>query len=41
MDASYLGNVDLITSSSTNVGLSGVLTPFAEVEKDTYLFKLK
>lgn len=41
MDASYLGNVDLITSSSTNVGLSGVLTPFAEVNKDTFTFNIK
>ncbi len=41
MDASYLGSVDLITSSSSNVGLSGCLTPFCKVTKDTYTFDIK
>lgn len=39
MDSSYLGRIDLITSSSSNVGLSGVLTPFCEVNEEIMTFK--
>lgn len=39
-DTSYIGQVDLITSSSTNVGISGNLTPFANVDEKTFMFKV-
>ena len=38
MDESYLGCVDLITSSSTNVGVSLTLTPFSKVDTETMKF---
>jgi hypothetical protein len=39
MDTTYAGSVDLITTSSGSVGISGVLTPYANVDKDTLVFK--
>jgi hypothetical protein len=40
MDTTYAGNVDLITTSAGSVGISGVLTPYAEVDGQTLAFKL-
>jgi hypothetical protein len=40
MDTTYTGNVDLISTSSGSVGISGVLTPYAEVDKDILTFKI-
>jgi hypothetical protein len=39
MDSTYAGIVDLITTSSGSVGISGVLTPYAEVEPNTLTFE--
>jgi hypothetical protein len=39
MDSTYAGSVDLITTSSGSVGISGVLTPYAEVDLNTLAFK--
>jgi hypothetical protein len=41
IDTTYAGSVCLITTSAGSVGLSGVLTPYVEVDKDTLLFKSK
>jgi hypothetical protein len=40
MDTTYAGNVDLITTSAGSVGISGVLTPYANVDPKTLAFKL-
>lgn len=37
-DSTYVGNIDLITTSNGNVGLTGVLTPFAKVNMDNLTF---
>ncbi len=39
MDNSYLGAIDLITSSSANVGVSSVISPYAEIDEETMTFK--
>lgn len=39
MDASCLGNLDMISFSSLNCGIAGVICPWAEVDKDTMTFK--
>jgi hypothetical protein len=41
MDSTYTGSVDLITTSSGSVGISGVLTPYAEVDSETMAFKIE
>jgi hypothetical protein len=40
MDTTYAGNVDLISTSSGSVGISGVLTPYANVDKEILTFNL-
>jgi hypothetical protein len=40
MDTTYAGSVDLISTSSGSVGISGVLTPYANVDQDTLAFIL-